>query len=204
MLGHSSLALEIVERLPEVSAVFVGIGGGGMAGGLALGFNASRHAAKLYGIEPSGAPTMGESLRRGHPVELDKTSSVADGLAAPTASELGYELTKSRFESVDTVEDAEIVAAMLLLMSRSKLYAEPSGSAALAGLLKFRGRFNGSDQVVVLSPGATLTSKDSSRCSTLARIRRFSSANTARCLLRHTVSRLPEDHRRVPPGVLED
>lgn len=156
MLGHSGLGLEIIDRLPDVVAVFVGIGGGGMAGGLALAFNASNRPARLYGVEPSGAAVMSESLRVGHPVELKQATTIADGLCAPTVSTLGYHLIKQNYESVDTVEDSEIASAMKLLMSRAKLFAEPSGSAALAGLLKSRGRFKVDDKVVCIVSGGNM------------------------------------------------
>ena len=156
LLGHAGLGLEIIDQLPSAKAVFVGIGGGGMAGGIGIAFAASGHSAELHGVEPAGAPTISESLRAGHPLTLSEASSVADGLAAPTASKLGYEVIKKRFQAIHIVEDDEIVTAMKLIMSRAKLFVEPAGAAAFAGLCRAKERFQPSDDVVCVVSGGNL------------------------------------------------
>lgn len=135
MTGHASLGCEIFEALPDVAAIFLGIGGGGMAGGLAKAAIAHDHPVSLFGVEPEGAPAMYESLRTGSAVRLPSVKTIADGLAAPSAGVKCYELVKSRFEDVFLVDDAAILEAMKLLMQRCKLTPEPAGAAALAGLL---------------------------------------------------------------------
>lgn len=135
MQGHSTMGLELVEDLPNMDAVFVGVGGGGMIGGIALALQACSHSALLVGVEPEGAPAMYRSFQAGKAVALDKVATVADGLAAPSAGAHCYDVAKSRVREILLVSDAQIVDALKLLMERCKLYGEPAAAAGLAGLL---------------------------------------------------------------------
>jgi threonine dehydratase len=164
MTGHASLGLEVLEDCPDAAAIFVGIGGGGMAGGLAMAAEAAGHHVELIGVEPAGAPAMHRSLEAGQAVHLDKVSTIADGLAAPTAGERCLAWVQKRFSSVEIVEDDGIAAAMRLLMTRAKLFAEPAGSAALAGLLGSGRRFRPTDKVVCIVSGGNI---DTERLATL-------------------------------------
>ena len=96
---------------------------------------ALRPGARVYGVEPSGAPGMRQSLDRGAPVKLDRVETIADGLAAPFIGELTFAHAKALVDDVFVVDDAEIVAAMKTLMQRIKVLPEPAGAAALAPLL---------------------------------------------------------------------
>lgn len=156
MIGHASMGLEILEDLPEAAAIFAGIGGGGMAGGLVLAAEALGHGVRLVGVEPEGAPAMSRSLAAGKAVSLDHVQTIADGLAAPSAGEHCYALVSRRFEQVVLVKDAQIAAAVKLLMARCKLFAEPAGAAALAGLLSQSGRFAPDHHVVCVVSGGNL------------------------------------------------
>lgn len=156
MTGHSSLGLEILEDLPDVDAIFVGIGGGGMAGGTAKAKAACESHVMLMGVEPEGAPAMRRSLDAGHAVKLERVNTVADGLSPPNAGELCYALVRDWFSDVVLVPDEEIIAAMKLLMSRCKVFAEPAGSAALAGLLASKERFEPGSKVVCVVSGGNL------------------------------------------------
>jgi threonine dehydratase len=134
MDGHASMGLEIIDDLPDVAAILVAIGGGGMAGGLARALQASGSMARLVGIEPEGAPAMLQSLASGHAVALSSINTIADGLAAPGAGELCFAAVRDRIETVLLVQDHKIIDAMIWLMQRCKWVAEPAGAAALAGL----------------------------------------------------------------------
>lgn len=135
MTGHASLGMEVLEDLPDVTDIFIGIGGGGMAGGVVRAVEDARSTVRLHGVEPEGAAAMSQSLACGMAVRLDRVSTVADGLAAPGAGAHCLELVRRRFEGVSTIGDEDILAAMRLLMQRCKVMAEPAGAAALAGLL---------------------------------------------------------------------
>ena len=156
MAGHASLGLEIFEDLPDVRAIFVGIGGGGMMGGLAMALRAQGSTARLIGVEPAGAAAMHQSLQEGRPVRLDQVKTIADGLAAPTAGTRCFELARERLEKVVVVSDEQIRDAMRLLMARAKLMAEPAGAAALAGLLAADHGFTTVDQVAVVVSGGNI------------------------------------------------
>lgn len=156
MQGHATLGLEIVERLPQVDAVFLGVGGGGMLGGTALALEACGSQAALIGVEPVGAPAMSKSFEVGHAVSLDSVSTVADGLAAPSAGRQCYEIANKRTREIALVSDEEIINAVKLLMERCKLYAEPAGAAALAGLLSGRVKLPSNSNVVCVVSGGNL------------------------------------------------
>jgi threonine dehydratase len=156
MTGHASLGCEIFEDLPDVGAIFLGIGGGGMAGGLAKATIAHDRSVSLFGVEPKGAPAMHESLKTGSAVQLPVVKTIADGLAAPSAGVKCFELVRDRFEDVLLVNDDAILEAMKLLMQRCKILPEPAGAAALAGLLANRGRVRGKGPVVCVVSGGNV------------------------------------------------
>lgn len=133
--GHGSCALEILEDLPDVETIVVPVGGGGLISGIAAAAAAVRPGIAVWGVEPEGADAMARSLAAGHAVHLERVSTVADGLAAPMAGTLNHALVAAHGRGVVTVSDARIVAAMALLLERTKLLTEPAGAAGLAGLL---------------------------------------------------------------------
>lgn len=152
--GHGSCGLEIVEDLADVAAVVVPVGGGGLLSGIAAAVATVRPGVAVWGVEPEGAPAMHRSLREGVPVHLDRVDTVADGLGAPMAGTLNFDLVRAHARGVVLVDDAAIVEAMKLLLERTKLLAEPGGAAGLAALL--RGRIPlepGEPVAVVLSGG---------------------------------------------------
>jgi threonine dehydratase len=133
--GHGSCALEIVEELPDVGAIVVPVGGGGLVSGIAAATAVTAPEVSVWGVEPEGASAMRRSLEEGRPVHLDRVDTVADGLAAPMAGEFNYRLIARHARDVVTVSDAQIVEAMMVLLERSKLLVEPAGAAGLAALL---------------------------------------------------------------------
>lgn len=156
MTGHASLGCEIFEAVPDVAGIFVGIGGGGMAGGLAKAALALEHNAALVGVEPTGAPAMYESLKTGSAVRLPTVRTIADGLAAPSAGVACFELVRRRFTDVVLVEDDQIIHAMKLLMQRCKLMPEPAGAAAVAGLLAHAGKVTLPGPIVCIVSGGNV------------------------------------------------
>jgi len=156
MQGHATLGLELVEQLPAMDAVILGVGGGGMLGGVSLALQACNHNARLIGVEPHGAPAMSRSLEAGRAIALDKVDTIADGLAAPSAGQLCYEIAAPRTDRIVLVDDGEIIAAVKLLMERCKLFAEPAGAAALAGLLSGKSGLPAGARVVCVVSGGNL------------------------------------------------
>ena len=154
--GAGSVGLEILEQCPRVTTIVVSIGGGGQISGIAGTTKVSRPDLRIFGVEPTGASTMRQSLDAGHAVHADAIDTIADGLAPPMAGELNYEFVKEYVDDVVLVSDDEIVHAMGMLMSRAKLVTEPAGAAATAALLAGRIPVGPGDVVVALVSGGNI------------------------------------------------
>jgi threonine dehydratase len=133
--GQATLGAEIVEQVPDVDTVIVGVGGGGLISGVAAAVKALKPNARVIGVEPVGAAGMTESLRRGEPIRLDRLDTIADGLAAPFAGRLNYLHARDLVDEMVLVTDDEIISAIPVLMERCKIVPEPAGAATVAALL---------------------------------------------------------------------
>jgi len=136
--GQATVALEIVEQLPEVETVVVPVGGGGLISGIVAGLGAVGSKAVVWGVEPAGAPKLHHSLAAGAPVQLERTASVADGLITLSIGAIPFaELSRARdrIRGVVLVEDDSIRAAVQFLWRTRRLAVEPSGAATTAALL---------------------------------------------------------------------
>lgn len=153
LAGQGTLGLEIVDDVPDVGTVVIPIGGGGLIGGAALALRQLRPDVRIVGVEPEGAPTLTRALAAGGPVPLDDVSTVADGLSAPFAGALTYELVRDLVDDVVLVSDAEIMQALRLLALRAKIVPEPAAAAGLAALLAGRVAPAAGPVVVVVSGG---------------------------------------------------
>ena len=134
-LGTATLGREICEQLTAPEVLIVPIGGGGLAAGVACAVKQMSPDCRVYGVEPSGAPSMHQSLARGAPVTLSRTDTIADSLASPKALPYSFELCRRFLDGVSLVSDDELRRAMALLYAEMKLGVEPAGAAATAGLL---------------------------------------------------------------------
>jgi len=136
--GQATVALEIVEQLPDVETVVVPVGGGGLISGVVSGLAAAGSKAVVWGVEPAGAPKLQRSLAAGKVVRLERTGSIADGLITLNVGDVPFaELTRERgrLRGVVLVEDDSIRAAVQFLWRICKLAVEPSGAATTAALL---------------------------------------------------------------------
>lgn len=133
--GQGTAGLEILEQKPDVAAVLVPIGGGGLVSGVAAAIKQTRPAVKVIGIEPAGAAKMKASVEAGHPVTLDRTETIADGLMPVRPGDLTFAHVRKFVDDVLTVEDPAIVEAVLWLFEKAKIVAEPSGAATVAAAL---------------------------------------------------------------------
>ena len=133
--GQATVGMEILDQRPDAAAVVVPIGGGGLAAGIAAAIGQSNPAIAIVGVEPAGSAAMHASLQAGTPVTLPRTASVADGLLTLRPGELTYAHVRQYVRGVVTVEEEAIVNAVLWTFSKAKLVAEPSGAAAIAGVL---------------------------------------------------------------------
>jgi threonine dehydratase len=151
--GHASCMLEVLEDLPDVASVLVPVGGGGLASGIAAAVAVRAPDVAVWCVEPEGAAAMHRSFELGEAVQLDSVSTIADGLKAPMAGKLNFEILRAWSRGVVLVDDDAIVSAMKLLLERTKLLAEPGGAAGLAALLAGRVPDLRGPVVVVLSGG---------------------------------------------------
>ena len=133
--GQGTIGLEILEQCPDVAAVVVPIGGGGLAAGLAAAIKQTNPAIKVIGVEPAGAAKMRASLDAGHPVTLPTTTTIADGLMPVRPGDLTFDHISRFADDVVTVNDDQIVAAVVWAFNRMKIVAEPSGAASIAAVL---------------------------------------------------------------------
>lgn len=152
--GQGTVGFEILEDVPNVDAVFVGVGGGGLISGIAAALKAMKPKVKIIGVEPEGASAMTQSLESGEPVHLDRVDTVADGLAAPFAGEITLAHVQAYVDEMVVLSDQQIVDAMALILERCKVVAEPAAASTLAALLSGNVTLpQGSTVVCVLSGG---------------------------------------------------
>jgi threonine dehydratase len=152
--GQGTVGLEILEDVPTPDVVVVPVGGGGLISGVATVLKASNPAMKIIGVEPIGADAVSQSLQQNMVVHLDKTETIADGLAAPFAGEYTLAHVKHYVDDLLLVSDEEIIEALWLISERCKLLPEPSGAAGFAALLSKKIRVpQGAQVVCVLSGG---------------------------------------------------
>lgn len=153
--GQGTLGLEILEQRLDVEAILVPVGGGGLLAGVAAAVKQSKPDVRVIGVEPSGAAAMKASLEAGHPVTLPKTESVADGLMPVRPGDLTFAHARAFVDEVITVDDAEIIDAVLWLFTRAKIVAEPSGAATVAAAL--RGRVASAGPIVAIVSGGNIS-----------------------------------------------
>lgn len=150
--GQGSVGLEILEQCPEVKTVVVGIGGGGLAAGIAVALKALRPDVKLIGVQAQGAAAYPPSLRAGRPMAIDAPQTMADGIRVGRPGDLPFQIVQELVDEVRTVSEDALSRALLLCLERMKLVVEPAGASPVAALLSDPKAFKG-PVVAVLSGG---------------------------------------------------
>lgn len=133
--GQGTIGLEIMEQLPNVDAVIVPIGGGGLISGVAYTIKQINPNCKVYGVQAQGAPSMENSINDGQIETLPRVQTIADGIAVKTPGNLTYDLVKEYVDGIVTVSDDEIALAILTLLEQQKLIAEGAGAVPVAAVL---------------------------------------------------------------------
>ena len=152
--GQGTLALELLEQAPDLDAIIAPVGGGGLLAGIAIAATALRPGIRIFGAEPQGADDAARSKQADRIIPLTNPDTIADGLVT-SLGELTWPVLRDRVEAIETVTDAETIAAMRFAWERGKLLIEPSAAVALAAVLgdSFRS-LRGIERVgVVLSGG---------------------------------------------------
>jgi threonine dehydratase len=135
VLGTATLGYEWTSQAPDLEAVIVPIGGGGLAAGVSTAMRLANPSIHVYGVEPEGADVMSKSFAANHTVKMGSMHSIADSLMAPHTEQYSYELCRRHIDEIVTVTDAELRRAMLQLFNELKLAVEPACAAATAALL---------------------------------------------------------------------
>ncbi|MEM6764721.1 MAG: threonine/serine dehydratase [Bacteroidota bacterium] len=133
ILGTASLGYEWIKQAPELEAVVIPVGGGGLIGGVALAMKQLKPEIKIYGVEPVGADAMYQSLIAGEASKIERTDTIAGSLAPPFTLPLVYQLTRKYVDEIVRVTDEDMLEATALQFHEMKLAVEPAGAASLAG-----------------------------------------------------------------------
>jgi len=152
-LGTATLGYEFLRQTGQLDAMFVPIGGGGLAAGVALAVKLLQPRCRVYGVEPEGADSMHRSFAAGSPQKIDRVATIADSLGAPYALPYSFALCRSHVDELVKVSDDELCRALALLFLDQKLAVEPAGAAATAALLQLLPRVQGQRIGVIVCGG---------------------------------------------------
>ncbi|MBC2868318.1 threonine ammonia-lyase [Streptomyces mexicanus] len=150
--GQGTVGLEILEQCPEVRTIVVGVGGGGLAAGIAVAVKSVRPEVRIVGVQAEGSAAYPPSLAAGRPVVIDNPATMADGIRVGRPGDVPFGIIHELVDEVRTVSEDELSAALLLCLERAKLVVEPAGASPVAALLSGKGGIEG-PVVAVLSGG---------------------------------------------------
>ena len=151
--GQGTIGLEILDQLPDVDAVIVPIGGGGLISGVAFAIKSLRPEVKVYGVQAAGAPSMEHAFHDHKYETLDSAVTFADGIAVKTPGETTFDMVSQYVDDIVTVSEDEIAAAILALMENQKLVAEGAGATPVAAALFGKLPLAGKKTVCLISGG---------------------------------------------------
>ena len=151
--GQGTIGLELIEQIPDMDAVIVPIGGGGLISGVAFAIKSLNPNIKVYGVQAAGAPSMFNSIRDNQIETLESVSTIADGIAVKEPGENTFKLISEYVDDIVTVTDDEISAAILALMEQQKLVTEGAGAVPVAAAMFNKVPVKGKKVVCLLSGG---------------------------------------------------
>ena len=153
MAGQGTIGLELLDQVPQLEAVVVPIGGGGLIGGIACAIKESSPKIRVIGVQTSRLPSMIAARTAGHPVTVEPATTIADGIAVRRAGDVTLPVVERYVDEIVTVDEDEIASAILVLLEREKTLAEGAGAAALAALLQKKTSLNGAHTAVMVCGG---------------------------------------------------
>ena len=151
--GQGTIGLELLEQIPDMDAVIVPIGGGGLISGVAFAIKSLNPKIKVYGVQAAGAPSMYNSIKDGEIERLESVSTIADGIAVKEPGENTFKYVSEYVDDIVTVTDDEISAAILALMEQHKLVTEGAGAVPVAAAMFNKVPVKGKKTVCLLSGG---------------------------------------------------
>lgn len=153
LLGQGTVLLELLEQAPEVEVVLVPVGGGGLLGGVCAAARAFRPGLEVYGVEPEVADDWYRSIAAGEIRRIASADTIADGLRSLEPGKVPFPIVRETVRGILRVSEAEIRRAALLLLTRAKIVAEPSGAVSVAGALAHASSFAGRRVAAIVSGG---------------------------------------------------
>ena len=156
MAGQGTIGLELLEQVEGLEAVVVPIGGGGLIGGIACAVKESKPSVKVIGVQTSRLPSMKQAVYERHPVTLDPSTTIADGIAVRRAGDVTYPVVEKYVDEIVIVDEDEIASAILTLLEREKTLAEGAGATALAAILQHKTSLAKGTRTAVLVSGGNI------------------------------------------------
>jgi threonine dehydratase len=144
MAGQGTIALELLDQLPDLEAVLVPAGGGGLLAGISLAMKSLKPSVRVIGVQAAGAPAVYRTYRANDLIESSSTSTFADGIAIRRPGRTTFDIIRRYVDDIVTVDDEEIAGAILMLLEHSKLVVEGAGAVGLASLIYQKTSLKGS------------------------------------------------------------
>jgi len=151
--GQATVGLEILEDLTHIDYLFVPVGGGGLASGVGSYFKTFSPATKIIGVEPSGAPSMTEAFKAGHPVTVQNIDHFVDGASVSRAGDITYTICKNVLNQMHLVPEGKVCTTILKLYNEDAIVAEPAGAMSIAALDDYADQIKGKNVVCIISGG---------------------------------------------------
>ncbi len=153
MAGQGTLGIELHEQNPDLDAVIVPVGGGGLIAGTALALKELNRKIRIIGVQAEQVPSMKAALEKGEVVHLPTATTIADGIAIRAVGEIPFQIAKKFVDEIVTVSEGEIANALLLLLEIEKTVAEGAAAAPLAALINRKIALNGKNVALIVSGG---------------------------------------------------
>lgn len=154
--GQGTIGLELLEQLPELTAVIVPIGGGGMISGIATAIKASKPEVRIFGVEAAAAASARASRQAGHPVHIETNETIADGIAVKRVGDLTFPIIEKYVEDIVAVDETQIASAVHLLLEQEKVIAEGAAATPLAALIAGLLPLDANDRAVMILSGGNI------------------------------------------------
>lgn len=151
--GQGTVGLELLDQIPDLEAVVVPVGGGGLISGIACAIKENRPGVRIIGVESTALPSMAAALAAHQPVEIPASPTVADGVAVRKVGDLTLQLAEKYVDEMVTVDDEETAMAILRLLEKQKTLAEGAGAIGIAALLQHRTSLRGKRTAVIITGG---------------------------------------------------
>ncbi len=153
MAGQGTVGLEVLEQVPDIDAIIVAVGGGGLAAGVLAAVKETHPHVQVIGVEPQVLPSMKTALQNNAVIELSEAQTLADGVAVRKVGHLTFQQIRHYIDDMVTVSEAEIARAVLILLEQEKTLAEGAGAAALAALTSGRVKLPGKKVCLLICGG---------------------------------------------------